>query len=98
LLEQAQIDLVHEGCRRQRVPWRFAANLSARHLTELLVDERQQVFDRPAIAGAPTGEPLGALAVSGIVEDHVLSPEPAIAAFHGSHDTPSEGTRARCER
>ena len=65
LLQETEVDLVDEGGGRERVTGRLAAELPAGHLTQLVVDERNQSLQRLTIACAPARKPLCDLAIGG---------------------------------
>ena len=54
LPEQAQIHLVDQGCRLQRVPDALLPHIAVRHPVQFGVDQRQQFIERRAVAPAPT--------------------------------------------
>ena len=62
LLQETEVDLVDEGCGRERVTGRLAAKLPPGHLTQLVVDERYESLQRFTIACAPARKPLCDLA------------------------------------
>ena len=64
LLQQPKVDLMNEGGGRERVIGRLSQELSARHVTKLVVHERHESLERVAIACAPPRKTLGDLAGS----------------------------------
>jgi hypothetical protein len=55
-LDQAQVDLVHERRRLQRVPGPLPAHVTQRDPAQLLVDQRDQPLEGIGLASAPSKE------------------------------------------
>ena len=56
LVDEPQIDLVHQGRRLERVADALASKLTGRDPTQLRVDERQQLIERALVAATPVAE------------------------------------------
>ena len=56
LIDQSQVDLMHQGRRLQRVVHAFAAKLAGGYAAELIVDERQQLLERGRVASTPVSQ------------------------------------------
>ena len=62
LLQEPKVHLVDKGGGGERVSGRLAAKLSPSHLTQLVVDERDEPLRRFTIASAPARQPFCDLA------------------------------------
>ena len=51
-LGEPKIGFVHQGCRTERMPGALVPKLSASQGAELVINERQQLIERPGIAVA----------------------------------------------
>ena len=75
LIDQPQIDLVHQRRGLERVPRPLAAKLSCRDPAQLFVDEREQLIERTLVAATPVAKERRHIARRGHQTVGVRGPE-----------------------
>src|SRR5262245_56500842 len=56
LVDEPKVDLMDERRRLKRVVYALTSKLAGRDAPELVIDERQQLFERSGVASTPVGQ------------------------------------------